>query len=65
MLTITNDGLPFTVPAPGQGGLGLHLFRDRARLIGADFAIGAGAKGGCQLTCTLPRPQRAGAPHTP
>ena len=51
--SVTDDGRGFTesVATPGMG---LHLMRYRATLIGAELAIEQPAVGGCRVTCVLP-----------
>ncbi len=53
-LTISNDGRNFSPPAHPHRGMGLHLMRYRARIIGADLKIDAAPNGGTEVTCSTP-----------
>ncbi|MBA4147174.1 MAG: PAS domain-containing protein [Verrucomicrobia bacterium] len=54
MLTVNDDGIGFL---PGkvttQGGMGLHIMRYRARLIGASLEIRRGNSGGTGVICSF------------
>lgn len=50
--SITDDGVGFRQPADTSG-MGLHLMRYRARMIGARISIEQPEQGGCRVTCRL------------
>ena len=50
--TVTDDGTGFAKPESGTG-MGLHLMRYRARVIGAQIDIEQPACGGCRVSCRL------------
>ena len=50
--SVTDDGRGFATPSDNPG-MGLHLMRYRARIIGADFTIEQPATGGSRITCRL------------
>jgi PAS domain S-box-containing protein len=50
--SVTDDGCGFAVPADNPG-MGLHLMRYRARVIGAKLTIDQPQEGGCRVTCRL------------
>jgi signal transduction histidine kinase len=54
-LRITDDGSGIPDPLPASAGMGLQIMADRAKVIGARFAVGRGAEGGTEVTCVLPR----------
>jgi signal transduction histidine kinase len=54
VLTIKNDGIPFTPPADPKNRMGLRIMAYRANTVGAAFDIKANHKNGALVTCTLP-----------
>jgi PAS domain S-box-containing protein len=59
VLTVRDDGdgLPQPTPAAVQG-MGLHIMRYRARLIGGTIQIDSNADGGTTVTCSIPLPAK-------
>jgi signal transduction histidine kinase len=54
LLTIKNDGLPFTQPANSKDRMGLRIMNYRASTIGATLEIKAAEKNGTIVCCALP-----------
>lgn len=55
VLRVTNDGRTYRAPRQdAQSGLGLHIMRHRAALIGARLTLERATPRGCVLTCVLP-----------
>ena len=54
-LRIEDDGCGLGQGAEGSAGMGLRIMPQRARLIGADFAVSARPGGGTTVTCVLPQ----------
>jgi signal transduction histidine kinase len=52
VLEVRDDGTGFREPLPGDRGLGLHIMRHRATMIGATFHIGR-QPAGTLVTCRL------------
>jgi len=53
-MVVTDNGTGIGSAATRGDGLGLRIMAHRARLIGADFSIGAAPAGGTTVTCSLP-----------
>jgi signal transduction histidine kinase len=51
LLTVEDDGKGISPEAEESGGMGLHIMRYRARVLGAVLKIGAREKGGTKVTC--------------
>ena len=54
VLTIKNDGIPFTPPMNPKARMGLRTMNYRANTIGATFEIKPNQKNGTIVTCVLP-----------
>ena len=54
VLSIKNDGLPFSVPAASKNRMGLRIMNYRANTIGATLEIKPVDKKGTVVTCCLP-----------
>jgi len=54
VLTVKNDGVPFSTPSDPKKRMGLRIMNYRASTIGALFEIRADHKGGTLVTCTVP-----------
>lgn len=54
VLTIRNDGVPFTQPANSKDRMGLRIMNYRASTIGATLEIKAAEKTGTVVSCALP-----------
>ena len=54
MLTIKNDGVPFSVPSGKTTRMGLRIMHYRANTIGATLDIKAQGKSGTVVSCSLP-----------
>ncbi len=54
LLTIRNDGLPFTQPAGSKNRMGLRIMHYRASTIGGSLEIKPLEKGGTVVACSLP-----------
>ena len=54
VLTVKNDGLPFSPPSANSTRMGLRIMHYRANTIGAQLDIRPVAKAGTLVTCTLP-----------
>jgi len=54
-LIVTDDGVGFKTPKRKWTGIGLHLYRYRARVIGAQIKVTGGERGGCKVMCLLKR----------
>jgi len=54
-LRIQDDGRGMPAPDDSERGLGLHMMRYRARIIGAELRIDSTRGEGTTVTCTLPR----------
>ena len=54
LLSIQNDGLPFSVPAGKKNRMGLRIMNYRARTVEATLEVKAGDKGGTIVNCALP-----------
>jgi len=59
VLTIRNDGHPFSLPEGKKTRMGLRIMNYRANTIGATFDIKPNHKSGTIVTCTLPLANRA------
>ena len=55
-LTVTDDGIGIPDPLPKSGGMGLTIMAQRAKSIGASFAIQARSPRGTLVSCCLPDP---------
>lgn len=53
-LVISDNGEGFSEPLPDNGGMGLRIMADRAKMIGARFAIARNVGRGMELSCWLP-----------
>ena len=53
-LCVVDNGSGIATPLRDGGGIGLHVMADRAKSIGASFAIGRSMSGGAEVSCTLP-----------
>ncbi len=60
-LTVENDGRDFPGTLPSGGGMGLHIMRYRARMIGASLRVERLSGGGTLVSCAL---RQASAAHT-
>ncbi len=56
LLTVRDDGMGIPDSVPKNGGMGLTIMTQRAKLIGASFDIGRSPKGGTIVSCCLPQP---------
>jgi len=54
VLTVKNDGLPFSRPAASKSRMGLRIMNYRANTIGATLEIKPGRKKGTVVECVLP-----------
>ncbi len=54
LMTIKNDGLPFSQPANSKDRMGLRIMNYRASTIGATLEIKAAEKAGTLVCCALP-----------
>jgi signal transduction histidine kinase len=54
LLTVTDDGKGIPMPLPKNGGMGLTIMTQRAKLIGASFEIRPNDPGGTLMSCCLP-----------
>lgn len=54
VLTIRNDGVPFSAAGATKNRMGLRIMNYRANTIGATFEIKAQQKNGTLVTCTMP-----------
>jgi len=66
VVTIKNDGIPFSPPANPKARMGLRTMNYRANTIGATFEIKPNQKNGTIVTCVLPlkngaKPHRDGS----
>jgi PAS domain S-box-containing protein len=55
LLCIENDGIPIPPEEARGDGMGLHLMRHRARLIGGTLTIDSSGPGGTEVVCEIPR----------
>ncbi len=55
LLTVRDDGIGIPHSVPKNGGMGLTIMTQRAKLIGASFDIRAIPKGGTLVSCSLPQ----------
>lgn len=56
-LSVSDDGVGIAVETPGWSGMGLHIMRYRAEMIGAKLTIQPGKTGGTIISCTFhPKP---------
>jgi len=56
-LTVENDGLVFPAEKIKEKGMGLHIMKYRAEMIGGTFCIERGGEGGTIVTCVFPNKQ--------
>jgi signal transduction histidine kinase len=54
LLTIRNDGTPFSPPANAKNRMGLRIMNYRANTIGATLEIKPAEKSGTVVNCALP-----------
>jgi two-component system CheB/CheR fusion protein len=54
-LDISDNGNGFRKQPANHKGMGLHIMRSRASMIGAAMAIESNAQGGVRVTCTVPK----------
>jgi signal transduction histidine kinase len=54
ILTIRNDGVPFSLPEGKKNRMGLRIMNYRARTVGATFDIQPNQRNGTIVTCVLP-----------
>jgi signal transduction histidine kinase len=51
VLVVRDDGVGIPVPTPD--GMGLHMMESRAKMLGAELEVSAGARGGTIVTCKM------------
>ena len=56
LLTVRDDGMGIPDSVPKNGGMGLTIMTQRAKLIGASFDIRPAPQGGTLVSCCLPQP---------
>ena len=56
LLTVRDDGIGIPDSVPKNGGMGLTIMTQRAKLIGASFDIHSTAQGGTLVSCCLLQP---------
>ena len=61
VLTVKNDGVPFSPPANPKNRMGLRIMNYRANTIGAEFEIKPNHKNGTIVMCALPMRNGHGA----
>jgi PAS domain S-box-containing protein len=54
-LTIDDDGRGFAADASARGGMGLHIMRYRAHVLGTELAVGPRPGGGTRVGCVVRR----------
>jgi PAS domain S-box-containing protein len=54
MLSVTDDGVGFQNAANGSPGLGFHIMKYRAQVVGGTLTIESPEKGGTRVACYLP-----------
>jgi len=54
IFSVTDNGIGFHGSTKGTHGLGFHIMKYRAELIGARLEVGSRKKGGARVTCHLP-----------
>lgn len=62
VLTIKNDGIPYTPQLDAKTRMGLRIMNYRANTIGASFEI-KGARTGTTVTCSMPAKSGGRTPH--
>ncbi len=62
VLTVKNDGIPFSVPEAKKNRMGLRIMNYRANTVGASLEIKPNQKNGTIVTCTLPM-KNGSRPH--
>ena len=55
-LEVDDDGAGLPEPPAAGGGIGLHVMRHRAELIGGTLEIGSPPAGGTRIACHIPQP---------
>ena len=55
VMTIQNDGLPFSLPEGKRNRMGLRIMNSRAGMIGGILSIANNAEGGACVACTVDR----------
>ena len=55
VLRVEDDGMGMAQPVPENGGMGLRIMAERAKLIGAKFDIQSRPEGGTVINCWLPQ----------
>jgi PAS domain S-box-containing protein len=56
-LSVSDDGVGIAVETPGRSGMGLHIMKYRAAMIGGTLAIQPGKAGGTIISCVFqPKP---------
>jgi signal transduction histidine kinase len=63
VVTIKNDGIPFSPPLNPKARMGLRTMNYRANTIGATFEIKPNQKNGTLVTCVLPLNKNGAKPH--
>ena len=53
-LKVRDNGKGFPEMVSQDAGMGLHIMRNRARMIGATLTIQRGSAGGTVVTCSYP-----------
>ena len=56
-LTVRDDGAGIPEPLDEDKGMGLHIMRYRARMIGGTLEVGRGSERGTVVRCSFPTPQ--------
>ena len=59
VLSIRDNGIGLSHPAPKAEGMGLRIMRYRADIIGGDLTLTSPPSGGTTVTCTLHRPSKS------
>ena len=54
LMTVHDDGRGFETTDAASGGMGLHIMRDRARVIGAELTVRPRPEGGVAVSCFVP-----------